>query len=77
MTVVGKEQWVALSEPAKRNLMMEFDQTLKRIFNDKSDQVHSVDLFGVEDDPDNGIENDIVVLNKYAEILKLVCCGQN
>ncbi|KAH7357222.1 hypothetical protein BKA65DRAFT_592706 [Rhexocercosporidium sp. MPI-PUGE-AT-0058] len=65
-TLVGKDQYAVLSPPSKRNMMMEFDQTLKRIFNEKSNEVHTIDLFGVEDDPLNDIDDNTIVLKKSA-----------
>ncbi|KAL2060461.1 hypothetical protein VTL71DRAFT_9492 [Oculimacula yallundae] len=65
-TLVGKEQYSLLKPPSKRSMMTEFDQTLKRIFNEKSNEVHTIDLFGVEDDPDNNIDDNTITLKKSA-----------
>jgi hypothetical protein len=64
-TLVGKEQWDSLPVPSKRSMMGEFDQTVKRIFNEKSSDVHTVDLFGVEDDPANSINDNTITLKQY------------
>ena len=63
-TLVGKDQWDNLTLPSKRSMMDEFDQTVKRIFNEKSDDVLTVDLFGVEDDRANGINDNTIELKK-------------
>jgi hypothetical protein len=63
-TLVGKDQWDNLTLPSKRSMMDEFDQTVKRIFNEKSDDILTVDLFGVEDDRANGINDNTIELKK-------------
>ncbi|CAG8962469.1 hypothetical protein HYFRA_00014199 [Hymenoscyphus fraxineus] len=64
--LIGKEQYDKLPVASKRNMMMEFDQTIKRIFNEKNNEVHTIDLFGVEDDPNNDIDDNTIVLKKSA-----------
>ena len=45
--------------------MREFDQSVKRTFNEKTNETLTVDLFGVEDDRDNGIRDNTIELPKY------------
>ncbi len=69
-TLIGKDQYDSLSDPSKRKMMTEFDQTLKRIFNERSNEVHTIDLYGVEDDPENGIDDNTTVLKKHVIYLQ-------
>ena len=45
--------------------MTEWDGSLKRTFNDKSSGPFTIDLFGVDDDLANGIEDNTITLKKY------------
>lgn len=43
-------------------MMREFEYGIKRTFSEKNDQVYSVDLRGVKDDPKNNIIDDTITV---------------
>lgn len=45
-------------------MIHEFDTTVKRQFGLQDEQQHTVDLKGVKDDPDSGIEDGTVSLDR-------------
>lgn len=47
-------------------MMAEWDGTLKRTFTDRSNGPFTIDLFGVDDDRANGIDDNTITLKKYA-----------
>jgi hypothetical protein len=63
-TLVGKSAYEELSIPSRRNMMAEWDQTLKRTFNENNPGPYTIDLFGVDDDPANGIDDNTITLKK-------------
>lgn len=60
-TIVGDIQYDQLKDKAKRAMMREFEQSVKRCYNG-DDEEYSVDLRGVADNPELGIDDDTITL---------------
>lgn len=60
-TIVGDEQYDKLHDKAKRAMMREFEQSVKRCYNG-DDEEHSVDLWGVADNPKEHINCNNITL---------------
>lgn len=58
--IVGEEQWGTLKVRSKQKMMSEFE-SIKRAFAG-DDQQFSVDLQGVKDNPDEGIEDETITI---------------
>ena len=43
-------------------MMTEFEYRIRRTFTGKHDQLYSVDLRGVKDDPDNNVVDDTITI---------------
>ncbi|KAF2264554.1 hypothetical protein CC78DRAFT_463345, partial [Lojkania enalia] len=62
-TIVG-DQWNMIKEKAKKKMMDEFELSIKRCYTGE-DQIYSVDLYGVEDNPKEGIDDETILLKPY------------
>jgi hypothetical protein len=60
-TVVGEQDYNAIKPKAKKKMMKEFEVSVKRCYTG-DDKEFSVDLPGVEDHPEEGIEDDTIRL---------------
>ncbi|KAF2815177.1 uncharacterized protein BDZ99DRAFT_408930 [Mytilinidion resinicola] len=58
-TVVGEGDYNTIREKAKKRMMKEFEVSVKRCYTGDNKEF-SVDLPGVEDNPDEGIEDDTI-----------------
>lgn len=63
-TIVGEEQWGEIKDKAKKKMMSEFELSIKRCYAG-DDQQYSVDLQGVEDNPQEGIDDETITLKPY------------
>lgn len=61
-TLIGERQFQSIKESYRRRMMKEFEYGIKRTFTGHDDPEFSVDLFGVRDDPKNGIMDNTIVL---------------
>ncbi len=59
--LVGERQYDELREKVKRMMLLEFEMSVKRCFTG-DDKKYSVDLRGVEDSPQEGIEDETIPL---------------
>jgi hypothetical protein len=59
--IVGEKQWGGLKVKSKQKMMHEFEMSIKRSYAG-DEQQFSVDLQGVEDSPDEGIEDETITL---------------
>lgn len=64
--MIGEVQYNRIKETNRKKMMREFEYGIKRTFSETSDQIYSVDLRGVEDDPENGIIDDTITVKKCA-----------
>ncbi|KAF2034234.1 actin-like ATPase domain-containing protein, partial [Setomelanomma holmii] len=62
--VVGEEQWANTKDKAKKKMMREFELSIKRCYAG-DDQQYSVDLQGVEDNPQESIDDETIGLKPY------------
>lgn len=60
-TLVGDAQWQKLKPKSKQKMMQLFEMSVKRSYAG-DEGPYSVDLQGVEDNPDEGIDDDTIVL---------------
>ncbi|KAH7081489.1 hypothetical protein BKA63DRAFT_462626 [Paraphoma chrysanthemicola] len=60
-TVVGEEQWMSVKDKAKKKMMGEFELSIKRCYAGDNQQ-YSVDLQGVDDNPQEGIDDETIGL---------------
>ena len=64
-TLVGRKEYDKIKAKDKKKMLRDFEFGIKRAFN-KDDVVnHSVDLRGVEDSPEHGIEDDTIQIKQY------------
>ena len=61
-TIVGEAEYNNIKESNRKKMMREFEYGIKRSFSEKNDQVYSVDLRGVKDDPKNNIIDDTITV---------------
>ncbi|KAL8792665.1 MAG: hypothetical protein Q9195_004725 [Heterodermia aff. obscurata] len=61
-TLVGEEQYSAIHEKRRKRMLQEFEMSVKRCFDGQGQKDYSVDLHGVKDDPENGIEDGTILL---------------
>ena len=62
ITLVGESQYRMIRDKAKKRMFQEFEM-LKRSFDGEGQKEYSVDLQGVEDDPESGIDDGTIVLS--------------
>ena len=62
-TVVGEKEYNSIKESNRKKMMREFEYGVKRCFSEQNDQIYSVDLKGVKDDPEHGIIDDSITIN--------------
>jgi ABC-type transporter MlaC component len=60
-TVVGEQQYARLKDKAKKKMIKEFENTVKRSYTGE-DKEYSVDLAGVDDNAAFGINDDSITL---------------
>lgn len=60
--LVGREQYEGLRPRNKRRMMEAFEFGIKRSFSKEDTANLSVDLKGVEDDDENGIDDEIITI---------------
>lgn len=60
-TIVGEDQWQQIKDKPKKKMMKEFELSVKRCYAGDN-QEYSVDLQGVEDNPEEGIDDDTITL---------------
>lgn len=60
-TIVGKDEWEKLRDKSKKSMMKDFELSIKRCYAG-DDQEYSVDLQGVDDNPEEGIDDDTITL---------------
>ncbi|KAF1830154.1 actin-like ATPase domain-containing protein [Decorospora gaudefroyi] len=68
-TIVGESEWNSIKDKSKKKMMREFELAIKRCYAG-DDQEYSVDLQGVEDNPEEGIDDDTITLKP--SVLKTV-----
>ena len=59
-TLIGKEQYDRIKEKPKRQMIEQFEFGVKRCFTTKEQQQFSVELPGVQDDPNHDIIDDSI-----------------
>ncbi|KAH7008907.1 hypothetical protein EDB80DRAFT_574486 [Ilyonectria destructans] len=64
-TLVGETQYANIKPIHKLRMMKMFELGVKRSFTSESNKDYSVDLRGVEDNFDEGIEDDCITLKSY------------
>ncbi|KAJ4292499.1 hypothetical protein N0V90_009161 [Kalmusia sp. IMI 367209] len=60
-TIVGEDQYNSIKERDKKKMIQEFELAVKRTYSG-DDKPYSVDLRGVEDNPNEGIDDDTITL---------------
>ncbi|KAL8798869.1 MAG: hypothetical protein Q9182_006325 [Xanthomendoza sp. 2 TL-2023] len=60
-TIVGKEQYSRIKLKSRKKMLREFEMSVKRCYTG-DDKEYSVDLQGVEDNPEQGIDDDTIRL---------------
>ncbi|KAF2643572.1 actin-like ATPase domain-containing protein [Massarina eburnea CBS 473.64] len=60
-TIVGEEEYKAIKERDKKKMLQEFELSVKRTYSG-DDKPYSVDLRGVQDNLDDGIDDDTITL---------------
>lgn len=63
-TLVGETQYSRIKPIHKLRMMKMFELGVKRSFTSDSNKDYSVDLRGVEDNADEGIEDDCITLKR-------------
>lgn len=63
-TIVGEDEWSSIRDKSKKKMMREFELSIKRCYAGDN-QEYSVDLQGVEDNPQEGIDDDTITLKPY------------
>lgn len=63
-TVVGEKEYEAIRPRARKRMMKEFENSVKRCYTG-DDKEFSVDLPGVQDNPEEGIDDDTIKLKPY------------
>ena len=59
--VVGEKQYNKIREVKRKRMLRDFEQAVKKGY-DGGDKEYSVELHGVEDDPEKGIDDDTIRL---------------
>jgi len=59
--LVGESEYSTISEKKKKRMLAEFEM-LKRSFDGEGQKDYSVDLQGVEDNPESGIDDGTILL---------------
>ncbi|KAH7125733.1 hypothetical protein B0J11DRAFT_506551 [Dendryphion nanum] len=68
-TIVGENEWKQIKDKSKKKMMKEFEESIKRCYAGDN-QEYSVDLQGVDDNPQEGIDDDTITLKP--SVLKTV-----
>ncbi|KAL8790194.1 MAG: hypothetical protein Q9213_000725 [Squamulea squamosa] len=63
-TIVGKDQYSEIRPKSRKKMLREFEMSVKRCYTG-DDREYSVDLQGVEDNPEQGIDDDTIKLKPY------------
>ena len=62
--LVGEQTYNSINERRRLRMLREFENAVKRCFSGDNKE-YSVDLPGVEDDPDNGIDDGTIRIKPY------------
>lgn len=70
---IGKAQWDKTKDFAKRKMLSEFEYSIKRGFGISTQTEYSVELRGVEDDPEQGIRDEMINVKRYSHYGLIPC----
>jgi hypothetical protein len=60
---VGRENYGNIRERSRKRMMLDFEAQVKRNFGGQDEDMRSVELLGVEDNPEEGIIDESVTLS--------------
>lgn len=66
ITQIGESQWKSMKMKAKRKMVNDFELSIKRRFELSGPSEHSVELRGIEDDPNLNIRDEMIIVKRYA-----------
>jgi len=67
-TIVGDPQYNEIKETSRKKMIKEFEFGIKRSFSEKNNQIYSINLRGVEDNPKISIINNTIPVKMYKQV---------